>query len=163
MTRVLASLCLAAAAASLVACGGDDNGPTASSSPSPTPTPTPASTGCTQTTLATATRALTWNILDTTPFTTTQAGRVDVTVDWRDAGSNVGAYVVEAGTCTAQRFNNGNCSFLVSSGGDKPHQLSANLPAGAYELLLQNFGGGRSSSETATAQIVESTGDCPAS
>lgn len=37
---------------------------------------------------------------------------------------------------------------------------------GAYELLLDNFGSGvagRNGAETATVQIVESTGTCPAS
>lgn len=44
--------------------------------------------------------------------------------------------------------------------------MSVDLPAGSYELLLDNFGTGspaRNGSETATVQVVESTGTCSAS
>jgi hypothetical protein len=136
-------------------------------SPSPSPSATPSPTGCTQTNLASASPALSWNVLSSTAFTTTQDARVDITVDWQNANANVGAYVVQAGTCTQQRFNNRNCSFLLASGDDKPHVMSANLPAGSYELLLNDFGAGGGSragdsSETASVQIVQSTG-CTAS
>ncbi len=161
MSKILASLCLATAAIALAACN-DSNTPTAASSPTPAPNPTSSPTGCTQTTLATATRSLTRDTLDSTPFTVTQAGRVDITVDWQNAQANVGAFVVQAGSCTAQRFNRSNCSFAMQSGNDKPHKMSVNLAAGSYELLLDDFGAGggvkNASSETATAQIVQSTG-----
>ncbi len=158
MSKVLASLCLAAAAAALAACN-DNNTPTAATSPSPAPNPTASPTGCTQTTLATATRSLTRDVLDSTPFTVTQSGPVQITVDWQNAQTNVGAFIVQAGSCTAQRFNKSNCSFAAQSGNDKPHKMSINLTPGSYELLLDDFGGVKNaSSETATVQIVQSTG-----
>jgi len=164
MSKLLASLCLAAATLALGSCDDDDT-PTAASTPTPAPNPSPTPVGCTQTTLATETRTLARNDLVSTPFATTEAGRVDVTVDWQDAESNVGAFIVEAGTCTPQRFNREGCPFLLQSGDDKPHTMSADLPAGSYELLLDYFGGGAgaSSSETATLEIVQSTGSCAAS
>jgi hypothetical protein len=167
MTKALACVCLATAVAALTACNNDNNPAAPNPSPSPSPSATPSPTGCTQTTLASASPALSWNVLNPTAFTTTQDARVDITVDWQNASTNVGAFVVQAGTCTQQRFNNQNCTFLLSSGDDKPHVMSANLPAGSYELLLNDFGAGggsrgAGSSETASVQIVQSTG-CTAS
>jgi hypothetical protein len=161
MSRLLASLCLATAVVALGSCNDDDT-PTAASTPTPAPNPSPSPSGCTQTTLATETLTLDRNALDATPFTTTAAARVDITVDWQNADSNVGAFVAEAGACTPQRFNNQACPFLLQSGDDKPHVLSADLPAGSYDLLLNYFGGGPrgSNSETATVEIVQSTGSC---
>ncbi len=118
--------------------------------------------GCTQTTLATATRSLTRDVLDSTPFTVTQSGRIDITVDWHNAEANVGAFVVQAGSCTAEHFKRSS-SFVAQSGNDKPHKMTVNLTAGSYELLLDDFGVGsgvvrNASSETATVQVVESSG-----
>ncbi len=128
--------------------------------------PVAVARGFTQTTLATTTRSISRDVLDSTPFTTTSSGRVDITVDWKNDQANVGAFLVQAGTCTAQRFNRTNCTFLAESGIDKPHRMSASLPAGSYQLLLDYFGAGamakNASAETATVQIVQSTG-CPAS
>jgi hypothetical protein len=163
MTKVLACVCVAAAAAALSACN-DNNNP-AAPNPSPSPTATPSPTGCTQTSLASVTPTLSWNVLNSTAFTTTQDARIDITVDWQNASTNVGAYVVQAGTCTQQNFNSQKCSFLLGSGDDKPHKLSGNLPAGSYELLLNNFGSGKrggTSAETATVQVTQSVG-CAAS
>jgi len=159
MSKLLAPVCLAAAALAL-GCNDNNSTPTAASSPTPAPNPSPAA--CTGTTPATATRPLTRNGLDSTPFTTTAAGHVDITVDWQDPDANVGAFVVQADSCTPQRFNKEGCSFLIQSGGDKPHKMGVDLPAGSYELLLDYFGGGAkgSSSETATVQVVQS---CPTS
>ncbi len=161
MSKILASLCVAAAAIALGACN-DSNTPTAASSPTPAPNPTASPTGCTQTTLVTATRPLTRDVLDSTPFTVTQSGPIQVTVDWQNAQTNVGAFIVQAGSCTAQRFNKSNCSFAAQSGNDKPHKFSVNLTPGSYELLLDDFGAGggvrNASSETATVQVVESSG-----
>ncbi len=163
MSRGLPCVCAAAAVAALVSCNDDNNAPT-SPNPSPSPTATPSPTGCTQTTLASANPTLAWNVLSSTAFSSTQAGTVDITVDWQNANFNVGAWVVEAGTCSAERFNKGDCNFLAASGSDKPHKLSASLPAGSYELLLNNFGSGTrggTTPETATVQIVLSTGCTP--
>ena len=63
------------------------------------------------TTLATASPALSWNVLNSTAFTTTQSGQVDITVDWHNAEANVGAFVVQAGSCTAEHFKKSSCSF----------------------------------------------------
>ncbi len=166
MTKALVFACLAAPMALLVGCNDNTTTPTAAN-PSPSPSASPSPTGCTQTTLVTATPMLSWNVLNSTAFTTTQAGTVDITVDWQNASTNVGAFVVQAGTCTQQNFNKSKCTFVLASGNDKPHKMSASLPAGSFELLLNDFGGGTrgtgaSSSETATVQIVQSSG-CTAS
>jgi hypothetical protein len=158
VSKVLAPLCLAAVA--LAGCNGNNSTPTSPATPTPAPNPSP--TACAATTLATATKPLSWNVLDSTAFTTTTAGHVDITVDWTNAQSNVGAFLVESGSCTQQRFNKGDCTYLIQSGEDKPHKLGVDLPAGSYELLLNYFGSGTrgSSSETATVQVVQA---CPAS
>jgi hypothetical protein len=158
VSKVLAPVCLAAVVA-LAGCNDDNANPAAPATPTPAPNPSPSA--CADTTLATATKPLSRNVLDSTAFTTTAAGHVDITVDWTNAQSNLGAFVVESGSCSQQRFNKGDCTFLIQSGEDKPHKLGIDLPAGSYELLLNYFGSGtrRSSSETATVQVVQT---CPA-
>ncbi len=159
--RSLAFACLAAAAV-LSGCNDDNNGitnPGGTGGTSATPTPSP---GCTQTTVASATRTVGRNVLDSVPFSTSGAGRLDITVDWRDAAANVGAFLVAAGSCSQTQFNNQACSVLVDSGGDKPHWMSANVPAGSYEVLINNFGGTPANVlQPVTVQVVLSVG-CPA-
>ncbi len=158
------------ASALLAACSDDNSNqvtnPTTATGTSTTATTTPST--CTQTTLTSSQVTADRNVLTSVAFTTSTAGRVDVTVDWTNADLNVGAFLVNGGTCTQQNWNAQKCSFLVQSGSDKPHKLSASLPAGNYELLINNFGGTRgtrtaTTSETVSAQVVLSAGDnCPA-
>jgi hypothetical protein len=119
--------------------------------------------------------------LTTIPFTTTAAGRVDVTVDWTTQGSRVGAFVAQAGTCNEAQFTGGQCTFSgrsAGTGGDtgatsaftgKPGRYAVqNAAAGNWELLLTSYGAtddddDANNAETATVRVVQSAGtNCPA-
>jgi hypothetical protein len=121
-------------------------------------------TGCTQTTVAERAQAdLGRNAWDPLAFTTTTDGRVDITVDWTNQNANVGAFLVSGGSCSQAQFQGNQCSFILASGDDRPHQMSARIPAGSYELVLQNFGGTPQSAEPVSATVVLSVGEsCPA-
>jgi hypothetical protein len=146
-----------ALAAPLAGCGSDSND---------TPTTGTSTTGsnCTQTVVGSATgSAVDPASRSTVAFTTTAAGRLDITVDWTDASNPLGAYVVQAGSCSIDQFNAGSCTFATQSQtGGKPRLLSvANAAAGSYELLLVNTS--KTASESVSAQVVLSQGSsCPA-
>jgi hypothetical protein len=167
MKRFVLAACVAAA---MVAggCGDDDDNGGVT-----TPPTTGGETGggggtpsgCTQTTLSDAGEtSLGRHAWSSTAFTTATDGRLDITVSRQSADANVGAFVVRGGSCTQAQFQGNQCSFiLASSGDDNPEQISGRVPAGNYELLLQNFGGGNGQSEPVTAKVVLSAGtDCPA-
>lgn len=142
------------ALAGLSACGGGGGSPT-SSSVVATPQP------CTQTTVFQGQGSLTASTIDQEPFTTTTAGRLDVTVDWTFATSDIGVYVVPANSCALAQFNTRTCNFLIrSESGAKPRKVSmANLSPGSYDLLLANFA---SQQESLSALVVLSSANCPA-
>ena len=138
----------------LPACSG-------SSTPDPVVTPTPTPTPCTQATLLQTSGSLPSRILVRLPFSTTTAGRLDVTVDWTFAASPVGVYLVTANSCTIDQFNAQTCTFLArSETTTKPRKISVpNVGAGSYELLLANFA---SQDESLAVQVVLSSSGCPA-
>jgi hypothetical protein len=97
-------------------------------------------------------------------FSVPDTGRLDVTVDWTNASSPVGFYLVPANTCTTiAEFNGRTCNFIMRSEppGAKPRRISQpNLAAGNYRWLIANFA---SSDESVALQIVLSKGSgCPA-
>jgi len=120
-------------------------------------------TGCTQTTLSEGGEvALDRGALQSLPFTTATDGRLDVTVSWRNSTANIGAFVVSGGSCSEAQFQGQQCSFILGSGNDNPHQMSGRVPAGSYELLVQNFGRTTAQSEPVSAKVVLSAGEgCP--
>lgn len=119
--------------------------------------------GCTQTSVATRDQAaLDRNGWESVPFTTSTDGRVDITVSWQNSNANIGAFLVNSGSCSQAQFQAQACTFILASGEDQPHQMSGRVAAGSYELLLQNFGGTSASAEPVSATIVLSAGEsCP--
>lgn len=97
-------------------------------------------------------------------FSVPDTGRLDVTLDWTFASSNIGFYVVPANTCgTIEEFNARSCTFLVRSepSSTKPRKISTpNFAAGNYRWLIGNFA---KDDESVSFQIVLSKGTgCPA-
>jgi hypothetical protein len=167
MKRSLLAVCLAATMIA-GACGDDDDNGGVTNPGTGTDTGTGSggsgTTSCTQTTVSQRAEAdLGRGAWEPLSFTTSTEGRLDVTVSWRSPEANVGAFLVNAGSCSETQFRANQCSFLLASGDDNPHRMSARFPAGGYELLVQNFGGTSAPSEPVSATVVLSAGaDCPA-
>jgi hypothetical protein len=148
-------LVAAGTVAGLAACGGG----TPTSNPTPSPSPTP----CTQSIVAQDSGGLPARSVAFNDFSVPDSGRLDVTMDWTLASSNVGFYLVPANTCTTiAEFNNRTCNFLVRSEppGAKPRKISTpNFSAGNYRWLVANFADVQ---ESLSLQIVLSKGSCAA-
>jgi hypothetical protein len=129
-----ARLALACAVLFLPACGGDS--PTA---PPPTtlPPPPPAPV-----VVAQGSGALPAEDIRFVQFTTTAAGRLDITVDWTFASNDVDFALVR-GLCDGEDLLDGTCPplGLTESVTAKPERLSiAGATAGQYTLFFANFG-----------------------
>lgn len=96
-------------------------------------------------------------------------GRLDVIVDWTYPDSEIGVYLIPAGSGTVGTidvhaldcFSTLSCNFVLRSdpGGPKPRKLSAyNVGPGGYFLVIANFS---SRNEAESDQIVQSTQTCP--
>jgi hypothetical protein len=96
-------------------------------------------------------------------FSVPDNGRLDVSMDWTNASSLMGFYLVPANTCTVDEFNARSCNFVMRSepSSVKPRKLSqANLTAGNYRWIVANY---TASDESAALQIILSKGSgCPA-
>ena len=95
-------------------------------------------------------------------FSLPEAGRLDITVDWTNAPSKIGVYVVPVNTCTLDEFNARSCNFLVRSepSNMKPRKISTpNFAAGNYRWLIANFS---DNTESISLQVVLSKGSCAA-
>jgi len=140
----------------LPACGGSSSSPT-----NVTPPPVVTTPPCTQTSVFQGSGSFPAGVLDAEHITTATTGRLDVTLDWTFASSDVGLYLVPAGSCTLDTFNNRSCNFLIrSDSGAKPRKVSAaNLAPGNYDVLIANFG---SQQESMAVQVVLSSAGCPA-
>jgi len=148
--RLVAALLLAGL---LPACGGSD---TPTSMPTPAPTPTP----CSQSVLVQVNGAVPQRSLGRVAFSAATSGRLDITVDWTFAASQVGVYVVGAQTCPIDSFNANTCTFLARSETSvKPRKVSVNVSAGNFELMVANFS---SQDESISGQVVLSSSTCPA-
>jgi hypothetical protein len=93
-------------------------------------------------------------------FSVPDSGRLDITVDWTNASSKIGVYVVPTNTCTLDQFNARSCNFLVRSepSNMKPRKISTpNFAAGNYRWLIAS-----DSVESISLQIVLSKGSCAA-
>jgi hypothetical protein len=137
----------------LPACGGG-------STPTST-TPTTTLPACTQSTLFQGSSPVSPTTLVRAPsFTTSAAGRLDVTLDWTFTSSSMGVYVVPQGSCTLDQFNARTCNFVIrSDSGSKPRKVSgSNVAAGTYDLLVANFS---SQDESVSAVVVLSSSSCP--
>jgi hypothetical protein len=154
--RVLAGVAGCALVLSLEGCGGGDS-PTAA----PTPVPTPTPTLCTQTNVVQEAGGIRGRTLVYDDFSVPDSGRLDVTLDWTNASSQVGFYLVPVNTCTLQEFNASTCTFLIRSETMvKPRKIStANFAAGNYRWIVGNYS---EADESVSFQIVLSKGTCPA-
>jgi len=97
-------------------------------------------------------------------FSVPDSGRLDVTLDWTNASSQIGFYLVPANTCTTiEEFNARSCNFLVRSepSTTKPRKISTpNFSAGNYRWLIANYS---DKDESVSFQVVLSKGTgCPA-
>jgi hypothetical protein len=152
-TRVSSCLAGAALAATLAACG--------SGTPTDPPTPAPTPTPCTQSTVSQDSGGVPARTLVYTDFSVPDSGRLDVTMDWTNASSQMGFYLVPANTCTLQEFNANSCNFLIRSETTvKPRKISTpNFAAGNYRWMIGNYS---QADESASLQIVLSKGGCAA-
>jgi hypothetical protein len=77
------------------------------------------------------------------PFTTSQRGDMDVTVDWTFPEDNI-QVMVSSGTCTLDQINASQCTFITSSQASttpKPRVLTVRaVAAGTYQLYVGNRG-----------------------
>jgi hypothetical protein len=164
MTRTARGLASAAVLAlslafafALPSCGGGSSGTTPTTLP-PTTTVPP----CTQTVLYSFSDSISARTLVYHPFTTAQAGRVDLLIDWTFPDSHIGVYMTPASVCRdTTQFNTRNCGFLIQSeDGPKPRKVSAhNVPAGSYDVLVANFA---TQKEATSAQGFLRSENCPA-
>jgi hypothetical protein len=160
--RVVSCVLGAGLALSLASCGGNsvtDVCPagTTGSPPSCTPTPAP----CTQTTLEQDSDSIPGRTYLYFDFSVPDSGRLDMTIDWTNASSLIGVYLVPANTCTVAEFNARSCNFLIRSETSvKPRKISIpNFNAGNYRWIIANFSEGQ---ESVSIQIVLSKGACAA-
>jgi hypothetical protein len=96
-------------------------------------------------------------------FSVPDSGRLDVTLDWTNASSPMGFYLVPANTCTLDEFNARSCNFLIRSepSTTKPRKISTpNFNAGNYRWMIANYS---SEQESVSFLVVLSKGSgCPA-
>jgi hypothetical protein len=136
-------------------CTTNPSGPTCATRPPPPPP-------CTQSVVESGTGTLEARTLRYDDFSVPDTGRLDTTVDWTNASSSIGVYVVPANTCTLDEFNARSCNFLVRSepSSVKPRKISTpNFNAGNYRWLMGNFS---DSDESISFQFVLSKGNCAA-
>jgi hypothetical protein len=153
--RFLAGVAGSALALSLTGCGGGSDSPTAAPTPVATPVP------CTQTSAYQDAAGVPARTLLYDDFSVPESGRLDVTMDWTNASSTMGFYLVPVNSCTLDEFNARSCNFLIRSETNvKPRKVSlANFTAGNYRWIIGNFS---TSDEAASLQIVLSKGSCAA-
>jgi len=163
--QMLKGAATAATIAVLGACGGDGN-PTTVPQTCPAGqvgTPPDCRTPCTQSKVYSDSGGIPGSFVMFDDFSVPDTGRLDVTLDWTNASSAVGFYLVPANTCnTIEDFNARNCNFLIQSepSSMKPRKISTpNFSAGNYRWLIANFS---EEQESVSLQIVLSKGDCPA-
>ena len=153
LNRALATLALAAVAASPWGCGGSSSSPSTPTPVAAVPTPTP----CAQTILFQGSGEMPAGTLLTFPVTVSVSARLDVQGDWTFTTNPVGLYVVQ-GACGLDQFNARSCNFLLRvEPGAKPLKGSATVTTGSYTVLMANYG---ARGDSGALQIVQSTGAC---
>jgi len=149
MDAVRKALVLAAGLAfalTLGACGGS-SGPNCNTNPTGPGCPPPPPTTPAQ--VRTILHTGSCNGLDVNflcffdPFTTTQKGDLDVTVDWTFPEDSI-QVMVSTGSCTLEQINGVQCNFLTTSLAattPKPRILTVKgVAAGTYQLYVGNRG-----------------------
>jgi len=126
----------------LAACGGNSGPTTPTAVPAVVAPPPPVTTVIAQGTFAGLGTGSGWV---SQPLSTTSAGRLEVTVDWTFARTDLDVYVLRgtSATCTPAQFNAHQCDFagFSESTTSKPERVTvANAPAGTYTILVINWG-----------------------
>jgi hypothetical protein len=87
------------------------------------------------------------------PFTTTEQGTLDATMDWTVATNDLDLYLGQ-GSCNGDSFDTAQCPILAFSESStaKPEEVRLeNAAAGAYTVFVGNVGPG---DETLSFQVV---------
>ena len=127
-----------------------------------TTTTLPPVQACTQTVVESGTGSVSASSLYYNDFSVSDTGRLDTTIDWTNASSKIGIYLVPVNSCTLDQFNARSCTFLMRSepSSIKPRKVSTtNFAAGNYRWLIANFS---DSDESVSFQFVLSKGSCAA-
>jgi len=162
--RVVSYALAAGLAISLASCGENPVTQTCpagtTGSPPNCTTPPPPPPPCTQTTLVQDSGGIPGRTLVYDDFSVPDSGRLDVTLDWTNATSQMGFYLVPANTCTLDEINARSCNFLIRSETPvKPRKISIPINAGNYRWIIANFS---EAQESVSIQIVLSKGACAA-
>jgi len=137
-----------ALAASLAACGGGTTDPTPIPTPTPAPTPKPPYVVSQLTAVTLEAEYVGW-----LPFTTTERGALDVTVDWTYAANDLDVYLGQ-GSCDGDSFDTPQCPLVAYSESStaKPEKVHFdNAVAGTYTIFVGNAGPG---DEAVSFQVV---------
>jgi hypothetical protein len=132
----------------LGACGGSGS-PTGPNNPPPTPAPTPTP----PVVVGQGGGPLEVDFLARVPFTTTQAGTLDITLDWTFAANDLDIVLVR-GDCSFDDFIAELCPAIASSFSTTAKPEKVRFPgaaAGAYTFFVGNNG---PADESASYQIL---------
>ena len=92
------------------------------------------------------------------PFTTSQKGDLEVTVDWTFAEDSI-QLLVSTGSCTLDQVNGNQCTYIASTPAStvpKPRVVTAKAVApGTYQPIVGNRG---PKTEAVSIQIILTTG-----
>jgi hypothetical protein len=160
-TRRTAVLAAGLLVAGLSACGGSST-PSTPSTPAPTPIPTPKPPYVVSQLQGVS---LTAGDAGYLPFSTTEAGALDATVQWTYDTNDLDVYLAK-GNCNGTNTGTADCNFIAYSESTtaKPEKVHAdNTGPGPYAIFVYNVGPG---DETLSFQVVLSpsgTGSVPPS
>ena len=136
----------------LPGCKGNVGGPTNAAPPVTTPV-------CQQTTVLERASALAANGYVYQTFSTSQPGRMDITVDWTFPASPIRLYLVEEACTIDHLLGGGGCAALTfSESGAKPRRASHFAGAGRYALIVINAGG---EDESISMHVTLNSTGCP--
>jgi hypothetical protein len=92
-------------------------------------------------------------------FSTSQTGRIDITVDWTLAASPISIYLVEEACTVEHLLSGGICAALTfSESGPKPRRASHFAGPGRYALIVINGGG---QNESISMHVTLNSTGCP--
>jgi hypothetical protein len=145
-------MCAAVLAALIPACGGGGSGPDPVPSTAPPPAPAPVTTVLGEGAFS----GLAPDGAAGGTFTTPRAGDLEVIVDWTFASNDLDLLLFR-GECSEEQFLADQCDLadVADSLTAKPERVGlAGAPAGAYTLVVINFG---ATEETFSYQILLTT------
>ena len=97
------------------------------------------------------------------PFTTSQKGDLEVTVDWTFPDDSI-QLLVSNGSCTLEQINGNQCAYIASTPAStvpKPRVVTVKgVAPGTYQPIVGNRG---PKTETVSIQIILTTGGATSS